>query len=180
MKHTYAPFLLLGCLLMTACSNRYHQFASHYTFKNPDGNPDYSNLDDWAAHPYKQDPSDSVPGPLRAHYRPDSSVDIFFIHPTTYTSKEKVFGWNAPVDDAELNAKTDYSTILFQAGIFNEAGRVFSPRYRQAQAGPDRCRHQQPQHRPAATQTWPRWHRPECSPGTPSRSKDHYPPYRLP
>lgn len=132
MKHTYAPFLLLFCLLMTACSNRYHQFASHYTFKNPDGKPDYSNLDDWAAHPYKQDPSDSVPGPLRAHYRPDSTVDVFFIHPTTYTSKEKLFGWNAPVDDAELNAKTDYSTILFQAGIFNEAGRVFSPRYRQA------------------------------------------------
>jgi len=132
MNQKYAPAIILLCLLMTACSIKYHSFVSNYTFKTPDGKPDYSKLDDWAAHPYKHDPSDSVPGPLRKSYQPDSSVDIFFIHPTTYTSKERPFGWNAPVDDAELNAKTDYTTILFQASIFNEAGRVFSPRYRQA------------------------------------------------
>jgi len=132
MNQKYAPAIILLCLLMTACSNKYHQFVSNYTFTNPDGKPDYSKLDNWAAHPYKHDPSDSVPGPLRESYQPDSSVDVFFIHPTTYTAKEKSFGWNGPVDDAELNAKTDYSTILFQASIFNEAGRVFSPRYRQA------------------------------------------------
>ena len=132
MNQKCTPVILLFCLLMGACSNKYHPFVSNYTFKTQDGKPDYSKLDNWAAHPYKHDPSDSVPGPLRKNYQPDSSIDVFFIHPTTYTAKEKSFGWNAPVDDAELNAKTDYSTILFQASIFNEAGRVFSPRYRQA------------------------------------------------
>jgi len=132
MNQKNIPIFLLGCMLLMACSNRYHQFASQYTFKSPDGHPDYSNLDDWAAHPYKHDPSDSVPRSLLDGYRPDSSADVFFIHPTTYTAKERPFGWNAPVDDADLNAKTDYSTILFQASIFNAAGRVFSPRYRQA------------------------------------------------
>lgn len=93
---------------------------------------DYGLLSSWAAHPWKQDPSDSVPQPLRKDYHADSSVDIFFIHPTTYTNPEKQFGWNAPVDDTALNNKTDQTTILYQASIFNEAGRVFAPRYRQA------------------------------------------------
>jgi len=92
---------------------------------------DYSVLDNWAAHPWKKDPSDSVPLPLQANYHPDSTVDIFFLHPTTYTG-EKKFGWNAPVDDEALNKKTDGSSMLYQASIFNEAGRVFAPRYRQA------------------------------------------------
>jgi pimeloyl-ACP methyl ester carboxylesterase len=35
------------------------------------------------------------------------------------------------LSDANLNAKTDYSTILYQASAFNEY-RVFAPRYRQA------------------------------------------------
>lgn len=96
---------------------------------------DYSQLFYWAAHPWKQDPSDSVPQPLRKGYRADSSVDVFFIHPTTYTDRSKPFGWNAPVDDSALNRKTDGSTILYQASIFNEAGRVFAPRYRQANLG---------------------------------------------
>ncbi|HEX5155554.1 MAG TPA: DUF3089 domain-containing protein [Parafilimonas sp.] len=93
---------------------------------------DYSKLSNWAAHPWKKDPSDSVPAPLRKDYRQDSSVDVFFIHPTTYTNRERPFGWNAPVDDSLLNKKTDETTILYQASIFNEAGRVFAPRYRQA------------------------------------------------
>jgi hypothetical protein len=117
---------------MSSCSNGYHKYVSNYTFRSADGKPDYSNLDHWAAHPYKKDPSDSVPQYLRAQYKPDTTVDVFFIHPTTYTEKDMKLGWNAPIDDADLNAKTDYSTILLQASIFNEAGRLFAPRYRQA------------------------------------------------
>jgi hypothetical protein len=60
----------------------------------------------------------------------DSTVDVFFLHPTTYTDKAKT-SWNADINDSRLNAKTDYSTILYQASAFNEY-RVFAPRYRQA------------------------------------------------
>ena len=132
MDKKWLPYYLFACMLFTACSNKYQKFVANYTYKTHNGLPDYQNLNNWASHPYKPDPSDSIPRPLRKNYRPDSTVDVFFIHPTTYTSPDKMFGWNAPVDDAELNAKTDYSTILFQAGIFNEVGRIFSPRYRQA------------------------------------------------
>ena len=119
-------------MLVSACSNKYHKFESNYTFTTPTGTPDYSNPDHWAALPGKWDPSDSIPSPLRESYHQDTTVDVFFIHPTTYTNKEKKLGWNAPVDNAYINAKTDYSTILFQASAFNEAGRIYSPRYRQA------------------------------------------------
>ena len=132
MISKYSAAILLVSMLMSSCGIKYHQFVSNYTFTNPAGTPDYSRLDEWAAHPDKWDPSDSIPLPLRKTYQRDTVADVFFIHPTTYTDKEKKSGWNAPTDNAELNAKTDYTTILFQASIFNESGRVFSPRYRQA------------------------------------------------
>jgi len=118
--------------ILASCSNKYQQHIKEYTFHAADGKPGYSDLNYWAAHPYKHDAADSVPKPLRKNYRPDSTVDVFFIHPTTYTDKEKKSGWNAAIDNDTLNAKTDYTSILFQASIFNEAGRVFAPRYRQA------------------------------------------------
>ena len=126
-------FLLLSIIVITASCNAGSKISySDYHFKSADGAPDYSNLDFWAAHPWKKDPSDSLPGALKKNYHPDSTVDIFFLHPTTYTQRSKPFGMNAPVDDSALNRKTDYTPILYQASIFNEAGRVFAPRYRQA------------------------------------------------
>jgi hypothetical protein len=114
-----------------SCSDKYKIFKSNYTFKSPDGNPDYSDLNYWAAHPWKWDPSDSVPAPLRAEPK-DSLADVFFLYPTTYVETIKLKKQNADIDDGYLNAKTDYSTILFQASVFNQQCRVFAPRYRQA------------------------------------------------
>jgi hypothetical protein len=94
--------------------------------------PDYADLNNWAAHPNKRDPSDSVPKDLSTNYRPDSSIDVFFIHPTSYLDPQRPFGWNAPLNNLSINEKTDNGTILFQASIFNEVGSVFAPRYRQA------------------------------------------------
>ena len=125
---------LLACLLfiVSGCGNSYRQFRSNYPVNTSTSEPDYSDLQHWAAHPHKSDPSDSVPVPLRKGYKPDSTIDVFFLHPTTYLDPLRVLGWNAPVNDIELNMRTDYTTILFQASIYNEVGRVFSPRYRQA------------------------------------------------
>ncbi len=93
--------------------------------------PDYSRLEYWAAHPDKADPADRCPPGLQ-EAQATAVADVFFLHPTTFWGKKKMKGWNAPVDNRWLNDKTDSSTILFQASIFNEAGRVFAPRYRQA------------------------------------------------
>lgn len=126
--------LLICCIIAIAasCSAGSKISYTNYNFKSPDGTPDYSNLDYWAAHPWKKDPSDSLPKALRKNYIPDSTVDIFFLHPTSYTNRSMPHGLNAPIDDSAINRKTDFNSILYQASIFNEAGRVFAPRYRQA------------------------------------------------
>ena len=134
MKTFLQTAVFICLLLASACSNKLAKIAQSpaYQLSSPNGAPDYSQLNYWAAHPKKHDPSDSVPAPLMANYRADSTVDIFFLHPTSYTKEGRELGWNAPIDNAELNAKTDYGSILFQASVFNAAGRVFAPRYRQA------------------------------------------------
>ena len=114
-----------------SCSDKYLAFKDRYQFKSRDGKPDYSDLHYWAAHPWKWDPSDSIPSPLRNEKR-DSLVDVFFIHPTMYTMKLSAKKMNAGIDDDYINAKTDYSTILYQASVFNQHARVFAPRYREA------------------------------------------------
>ena len=130
MKQLFFCFFMM--IMLLGCNNKYHRFTGNYTFKSVDGKPDYNSINYWAAHPYKHDPSDSIPKSILRNIYADGTVDIFFIHPTSYISNTKEFGNNAPVDNADLNAKTDYTTILYQASVFNQAGRVFSPRYRQA------------------------------------------------
>lgn len=129
MQRTTLLFLV-SMLCLFSCAPRYNKFISGYSHEVKHGTPDYSNLYYWAAHPYKKDPSDSIPKPLIDRSVKDSTVDVFFLHPTTFTDREDT-NWNANIEDAAINAKTDYSTILYQASVFNEC-RVFSPRYRQA------------------------------------------------
>jgi hypothetical protein len=62
----------------------------------------------------------------------DSLADVFFLYPTTFTKKSKKKKTNADIDDGFINAKTDYTSILYQASAFNQQSRVFAPRYRQA------------------------------------------------
>ena len=124
-------FIITICVTLFSCSDKYQAFRSNYQFKSKNGNPDYTDLNYWAAHPWKWDPSDSVPKPLR-NEPIDSTVDVFFLYPTSYTMKLKDKKQNAAIDDDYINSKTDYTSILYQASVFNNQCRVFAPRYRQA------------------------------------------------
>jgi hypothetical protein len=127
------PFylILLSGMFLFSCSDKYIAFKSQYSFKSETGKPDYNDMNYWAAHPWKKDPSDSIPKPLKGEII-DSAADVFFLHPTSYTQKGSLNKKNADIDDSYLNAKTDYSSILYQASVFNQHARIFSPRYRQA------------------------------------------------
>jgi hypothetical protein len=60
-----------------------------------------------------------------------SEAAVFFIHPTSYVGRDH---WNAPLDDAESQARAR----LFLRGMaspFNLAGELWAPRYRQAAFG---------------------------------------------
>lgn len=125
--------LIISIILVvfSSCSDPYRRYLNSYQFKSVDKKPDYSSLNYWSAHPLKWDPSDSIPMPLRKEKR-DSLVDVFFLHPTIYTGKLKDTNLNADIDDAYLNAKTDYSSILYQASVFNQHAKVYAPRFREA------------------------------------------------
>jgi Protein of unknown function (DUF3089) len=128
----FANILLLAALLFASCaSSKKTPNSEGYAFTSTSGAPDYTKADFWAAHPKKLDPSDSLPRGLSL-YASDTPADVFFLHPTTFTGARNNEALNAAIDDAALNAKTDYSTILYQASAFNAAGRIFAPRYRQA------------------------------------------------
>lgn len=131
-KSSITPFcLLLYALIFSGCADKYRTYHSRYQFKSENGNPQYEDLQYWAAHPWKWDPSDSIPAAF-ANEKRDSLADVFFLHPTSYTKKMKGGKRNAPVDADYINAKTDYSSILYQASVFNQQSRIFAPRYRQA------------------------------------------------
>lgn len=102
-------------------------------FKPTNSNvPDYSLDHHWAALPTRVDSADLVPIPAWKDEQYTSRADVFFLHPTTYTGRNKQCQWNASLDDEKLNQRTDRSTIRYQASLFNGAGRVYAPRYRQA------------------------------------------------
>lgn len=122
----FAAFLLIAG--MTACSATRNSSAAADPVNLVAG--DYANLNMWAAHPQKQDPSDLVPRPLQKNYSLDTTVDVFFVHPTSFTGNQNG-RWNADLNDAELNQKTDKGSIKFQASVFNRYP-VYAPRYRQA------------------------------------------------
>ena len=92
--------------------------------------PDYRDMQYWAAHPAKKDVADSIPKPLQTGLPTDTSVAVFFLHPTTLTSGRDT-SWNAEFEDETINSKTDNTTILYQSTAFN-AYTLYAPRYRQA------------------------------------------------
>lgn len=104
--------------------------ASAQTFESvtPPPAPDYARPESWAARPGAAGASAALaPGATPAVR--DAGVDVFYVHPTTFGSKD---AWNQNVADRTTNAWTDASVIARQAGIFNGCCRVFAPRYRQA------------------------------------------------
>ena len=94
--------------------------------------PDYSDAQNWAALPTKKDSADLVPISSWTDNQSTAQAGVFFIHPTTYTKKPKKNQLNANLNDKKLNLDTDKSTIRYQATIFNGAGKIYAPRYRQA------------------------------------------------
>jgi len=104
------------------------------SFSNGPPVPDYSLTTSWAALPETADLADNVPSQSGLKdCQTEAKADVFFIHPTSYLKKtEHCEGWNADICDREINEKTDEGSIKNQASIFNCAGRVYAPRYRQA------------------------------------------------
>lgn len=138
MRKNKSNYSIHKCLVVisfiatfSSCSHNNFSFQNNYQFKSISGIPDYSNLNYWASHPWKTNAADKIPSSIQNKNK-DSLVDVFFIHPTTYTELAMPMGWNADIDNEAINKKTDNGTILYQASVFNQHCRIFAPRYRQA------------------------------------------------
>ncbi|PHN00882.1 DUF3089 domain-containing protein [Flavilitoribacter nigricans] len=93
--------------------------------------PDYSDPASWAALPTLDDEADVLPADTLVDRQADAPIDVFFLHPTSYTGKRGDRNWNAAVSNEDVNERTDEGAIRFQATIFNGVGKVYAPRYRQ-------------------------------------------------
>lgn len=91
--------------------------------------PDYSKPEHWAALPGREDAADFTPEGV-ADGQADATVDVFFVHPTTYLSSA---GWNAPMGYEPADNWVRNAVLPGQASVFNGTARVFAPHYRQAQ-----------------------------------------------
>ena len=91
--------------------------------------PDYSFGNSWAALPFRADAADAVPKGIAVVADSLKDVDVFFIHPTTYSQGNT---WNADISDEEINKTVDEKPIKYQATAWNGSCRVYAPRYRQA------------------------------------------------
>ncbi len=123
-------------LLLTACapfSSRSYHDATYVAAEVPAA-PDYSLDANWAALPSREDEADQYPPNSRyPDQQATAAADVFFVYPTIYTDEPKGrFPWNASVTDKKLNERIDESTIKLQASVFNAAGKIYAPRYRQA------------------------------------------------
>lgn len=130
MKKLIQLFGFMFIVISYSCKSTHQFVAPQYSKEEA---VDYKKLTHWAAHPNKIDESDHIPGESKKANQQDPKADVFFIHPTTFTKLDENQSWNASLADQKLNKQTDETTIRYQASIFNEAGKVYAPRYRQAQ-----------------------------------------------
>ena len=106
----------------------------HFTAPPPRSGPDYAEAANWIARPdlpANENPSLWTPDaatPAAAEPRP---AHVFFIHPTTYLQRDR---WNATLDDRESRDRAALF-VRSQASAFNNVGKVWAPRYRQAAFG---------------------------------------------
>lgn len=131
IRWRHVALVALGCfpLLLSSCLQLLQPLHA-FKAKKAGPAPDYSQLENWAALPTRHDSADVVPyGSALQDLQAQATVDVFYVHPTTYFSR---WHWNAVLNEKLVNDFTDRMVIRKQASVFNAAGRIYAPRYRQA------------------------------------------------
>jgi hypothetical protein len=90
--------------------------------------PDYAKPSSWAALPSNPGLAGRVPAGIAPPPK-DPPVDVFFIHPTGYTSGAE---WNSPLDPDTKTEENTQWMMANQASAFNGCCAVYAPRYREA------------------------------------------------
>lgn len=91
--------------------------------------PDYSQIENWAAHPETDDPADLSPEGVTVPEQGTLPVDVFFIHPTGFLTSGS---WIHNMDPNSGTEENVNFVMANQASAFNGCCNVYAPRYRQA------------------------------------------------
>jgi len=91
--------------------------------------PDYALRSNWSGWPDDANPAERLPDGVSSTPQDQRLADAFFLHPTTYGSKDH---WVQPMDHEQARYGTDLGTTSRQASVFNGCCRVYAPRYRQS------------------------------------------------
>ena len=89
--------------------------------------PDYSDINNWAATPNIDGQQFCVPNDSFVANK-NNSVDVFYIHPTGFFEKK----WNFDMDKTRSAYERTEIMLANQASAFNESCNIYAPEYRQA------------------------------------------------
>lgn len=132
MKYIIYTFVLLAFANCNLPVNTYKPKEKFENVATPKM-PDYTKTEHWAALPTKKDNADKVPSDSLKDKQKTAQADVFYVYPTLYDgSKSEYKNWNADVNDVAFNQVVQDLAITNQATVFNAAGRIYIPYYRQA------------------------------------------------
>lgn len=117
---------LSSLVLAVACASPSVRAVETEPERDPPA-PDYGEPASWAARPETRDGADVAP-PGDRDAQDEAIADVFFVHPTTHFGR----AWSAAADDPRAARLLDGVVLPHEAAVFNAAGRVYAPRYRQA------------------------------------------------
>lgn len=133
MKKTVSITYLLAGILLISLSSCFFKPKGTFIESNVPSPPDYAQTKYWSALPTMEDSADKTPGEGLENLQETADVDVFFLHPTIYNGTKKTHkNWNASFENEQLNEQVDNTTVQYQGSIFNAAGKIYAPRYRQA------------------------------------------------
>ena len=121
--------LRAACILLIfsliSCKTKYA--TKEFKYSDAPAVPNYENLESWAAHPSK---IDSVIDVFYTTEKENLKADVFYIYPTLLTDN-KNDSWNSNIKDPNQNSVVRNIAIRYQASAWANAGRIYSPLYRQ-------------------------------------------------
>lgn len=112
-------------MLVFGCKSKYA--TKEFLVSEIPKSPDYKELNSWAAHPQKDD---SIIDIFYNTKKENLKADVFYIYPTLLTDRNND-SWNSDPENLDQNNTVKNIAIKYQASAWANAGKIYSPFYRQ-------------------------------------------------
>lgn len=117
--------VLITTMVVFGCKSKYA--TKEFLVSEIPKSPDYKELNSWAAHPLKDD---SIIDIFYNTKKENLRADVFYIYPTLLTDNNND-SWNSDPENLDQNNTVKNIAIKYQASAWANAGKIYSPFYRQ-------------------------------------------------